>query len=92
MANKTKEKSKQFKLTPRAKAFREDLRVLLIEHCGGCGIQEGGDGKMWPCGTCLCSVLGGVLDVNAPEYQQRNEPVDRINEIWRAVLQMRDAK
>ena len=69
----------------------DDLRELLIKHTGGCAIQEDKRGNLWPCGTCVCALLGSVLDEGAPEYAEHNEPVDRINEVWRAILQMRDA-
>ena len=73
------------------KSFLNDFRDLLIEHCGGCAIQEAKDGTEWPCGTCVCALFGSVLDVNSKEYDEHNEDVDRVNEIWRAILQMRDA-
>lgn len=82
----------KFKLTPKAKEFREDLRALLVDYSGGCAIQEGADGSQWPCGTCMCALFTSVMDHEDPQYQQRNDPVDRVNEIWRAVLQIRDAK
>jgi len=70
--------------------FIEDLRVALIKGTGGCAIQEGADGSEWPCGTCICALLGSVMPNGAPVYSQHNEPVDRVNEVWRAILQMRD--
>lgn len=50
----------------------------------GCGELENG----WPCGTCtrqLVASLGAVED-NA----QHNEPIDRVNEVWRAIIQIRE--
>tara|TARA_Y100001951_G_C11151265_1_gene189350 strand:+ start:215 stop:469 length:255 start_codon:yes stop_codon:yes gene_type:complete len=72
--------------------IREDFRKLFIKH-SGCDIQEsrGEDNeKEWPCGTCLNSIFGMLIDEEAEEYEKHNEPVDRINELWRFVLQMRD--
>jgi hypothetical protein len=31
-----------------------------------------------------------IVAGGAPEYGEHNNPVDRINEVWRAILQMRD--
>jgi hypothetical protein len=73
------------------KSFLNDFRELLVTHCGGCAIQEAKDGTEWPCGTCVTALFGSVLDVNSKEYDEHNEDVDRVNEIWRAILQMRDA-
>jgi hypothetical protein len=73
------------------KQFLDDFRALLVDYSGGCAIQEAKDGSLWPCGTCVCALFGSVLDEHAAEYAEHNEPVDRINEIWRAILQMRDA-
>jgi len=70
--------------------FIEDLRLALIKGAGGCAIQEGANGKSWPCGTCVCALLGSVMPHAAPEYSRHNEPVDRVNEVWRAILQIRD--
>jgi|3_EtaG_2_1085321.scaffolds.fasta_scaffold16210_3 hypothetical protein len=60
------------------------LRELFVHH-SGCDVQSG-----WPCGTCLNSVLRDILSPNAIEYQEHNHPVDRINEFWRATLQIRE--
>jgi sulfate adenylyltransferase subunit 1 (EFTu-like GTPase family) len=70
--------------------FVEDLRRALIKATNGCNIQEGADGKEWPCGTCVCDLLGRVMPETAPEYSQHNTPIDRVNEVWRAILQIRD--
>jgi hypothetical protein len=69
--------------------FVETLRRALIEATS-CTIQEGASGKEWPCGTCTCALLAKLLPRTAPEYVEHNDPVDRINEVWRAILQMRD--
>ena len=73
--------------------IREKLRVLLVEATN-CGIQEGqDDGKGWPCGTCTCALLGDLgLDESTPDYNERDAPPDRINEVWRAILQIRSAQ
>jgi hypothetical protein len=70
--------------------FVEALRLALIQATGGCALQAGADGKPWPCGTCVCDLLGRIMDEDAPEYAEHNDPVDRINEVWRAILQIRD--
>jgi endonuclease YncB( thermonuclease family) len=67
----------------------EALRIALIEATS-CAIQESADGKEWPCGTCACALLGKVLPHTAQEYAEHNDPVDRVNEVWRAIVQMRD--
>jgi hypothetical protein len=72
-----------------AHSFLEALRTALV-GATGCAIQEGANGSGWPCGTCTCEVLAQLLSDTAPEYTQRNDPVNRINEVWRAILQMRD--
>jgi len=74
------------------RGFIEDLRVALIRATGGCALQEGAGGKPWPCGTCTCHLLGRIMDESAREYGEHNDPVDRINEVWRAILQIRDFK
>jgi hypothetical protein len=70
--------------------FVEDLRLALIKGTHGCELQEGTDGKPWPCGTCTCGLLAGLIPDSAAEYSQHNHPVDRVNEVWRAILQIRD--
>jgi hypothetical protein len=69
--------------------FIEDLRLALIDGTG-CGLQEGADGREWPCGTCVCGLLGSLMSPTAPEYSEHSDPVDRVNEVWRAILQIRD--
>jgi hypothetical protein len=70
--------------------FVEDLRTALMNGTGGCGLQQGADGKRWPCGTCVCHLLGTLMPYAKPEYSQHNDPVDRVNEVWRAILQIRE--
>jgi hypothetical protein len=69
--------------TARESRFIETRRVALIEATT-CAIQEDADGTEWPCGTCACALLGKVMPTTAPEYSEHNDPVDRINEVWRA--------
>jgi hypothetical protein len=72
---------------------REGLRRYLVEATGGCAIQAGNDGRLWPCGTCVLSLLATIgLDSQAPEYGERNGTPDRANEVWRALVQIRDAE
>ena len=69
---------------------KEGLRVFLVDATG-CNIQ--GPGKGWPCGTCFMGLLDRLgLSPNAAEYHERNDPPDRHNEVWRAILQTRGAK
>ncbi len=71
---------------------REELREWLVRQTG-CNVQRGKDRKSWPCGTCFVALLQGIgLNSKRDEYQEHNKPVDRINEVWRAILQIRDAK
>jgi hypothetical protein len=78
--------------------IREEFRFWLVRAVGGCEIQGGYiRGKKqncgWPCGTCLIHLFKKIgLNPRKKEYQERNDEVDRLNEVWRAVLQIRDAK
>ena len=73
------------------KAKREAFRKFVVGYTG-CNVQEGENGKAWPCGTCANALFGEMgLDSEKPEYSRRNKPIDRSNEVWRAVLQIRDA-
>ena len=75
------------------KQAREELRKWLVKWTGGCNIQTGIDGKSYPCGTCTTYLLGKIgLTSRKKIYKEHNKPVDRINEVWRAILQIRDAK
>ena len=70
---------------------REELRKWAVKWTR-CDIQKGQDGKGWPCGTCFCAMLKDIgLNSRREEYQEHNKPIDRINEVWRAILQIRDA-
>ena len=70
------------------KQERENLRNFLVSATDGCNIQSG-----WPCGTCIIYLLTKLgLDDKKKEYKERNEKPSRHNEVWRAILQIRDAK
>jgi hypothetical protein len=80
------------KLNKNCKQAREDLRKWLIKYTG-CEIQESNNGKSYPCGTCTVDLLKRIgLNSRKKEYKDHNEEIDRINEVWRAILQIRDAK
>lgn len=71
---------------------RERLRTLLVNKTR-CAIQQAADGSGWPCGTCVMDWLNLIgLDNTKAEYQEHNPAHDRHNEVWRAILQIRDAK
>ena len=75
-------------LTKEAK--REALRKFLVKSCGGCAIQ--GPGAGWPCGTCVMALLDDIgLQSTHPLYEEKNDKPNRHNEVWRAILQIRDA-
>lgn len=64
---------------------RVAFRKFLVKATG-CSIQGG-----WPCGTCTMQLLTDLgLDSDEPEYKERNEEPDRHNEVWRAILQIRE--
>lgn len=75
---------------------REDLRKWLIKYTN-CAVQSGiVNGKQeetgWPCGTCTNYFLEEIgLNPQQDEYHEHNETLDRINEVWRAILQIREA-
>ena len=69
---------------------REQLRMWAVKYTEGCDIQD-----RWPCGTCFMDLLNRIgLDDTKPEYKERNKEHDctRHNEVWRAILQIREAK
>ena len=76
---------------------REELRNWLVKHTG-CSVQSGVKGKKrwlvkYPCGTCFMALLNDIgLDKNKPAYKEHNDDYERHNEIWRAILQIREAK
>jgi hypothetical protein len=71
---------------------REKMLSSYIVKWTGCTIQGGFDakGKLqdcgWPCGTCTCDLFGRL---GVHENKRHNEPVDKVNEAWRAILQIR---
>jgi hypothetical protein len=67
---------------------KEELRKWAVKYTGGYDLQSGG----WPCGNCFINLLIGIgLDKNDPQYHKHNPgPISRINEVWRAVLQIRE--
>jgi len=70
------------------KKAKEELRKWAVKNTTGCNIQDG-----WPCGTCFIHLLGKLgLDAKDARYYEHNSPVDRANEVWRAILQIRVAK
>ena len=74
-----------------ANTCREELRRWLVKWT--CDIQVSKDGKKWPCGTYFMALLNDIgLDKKKPEYKVHNKPISRHNEVWRAILQIRDAE
>jgi len=69
------------------KKAKEELRKWAVKSTG-CDIQNG-----WPCGTCFINLLEelGLNSENA-QYKEHNKPVNRANEVWRAILQIREEK
>jgi hypothetical protein len=65
----------------------KELREWLVKWTGGCNVQNG-----FPCGTCACHLLGELMNEESKEYKEHNKPVDRINEVWRAILQIKKAR
>lgn len=59
----------------------EELRLWAVKWTG-CSIQHNG----WPCGTCFCDLIARL---GVKETGIHNKPVDRVNEFWRAILQIR---
>jgi hypothetical protein len=70
--------------------LREKFRLWSIEVAGGCSLQEGEDGEAYPCGTCFNAGLGELITEYNEEYNGHNDEPDRINEVWRFLLQLRD--
>lgn len=66
---------------------RRALRRFLVKHTDGCTVQDG-----WPCGTCAMDLFTRMgLDSTAPAYSEHNPGHERHNEVWRAILQIRDS-
>jgi len=71
------------------KEAKEALRKWAVKYTAGCDIQ--GEDRGWPCGTCFITLLDELgLNSKKKEYRQHNKPVDRANEVWRAILQIRE--
>lgn len=73
-----------------ADVAREEFRQWLVKHTH-CEVQTGiVNGKHsesgWPCGTCVVAFLG---ELGVQEHGAHNGPPDRMNEAWRAILQIR---
>ena len=62
---------------------KKELQTWLVKWTGGCAIQADG----WPCGTCTISLL---QELGLKEVGQHNYPPDVSNEVWRAILQIRE--
>lgn len=86
-----KEKKKKGYTNKQINQCREELRQWLVKWTG-CGVQSGYDEKGkyqdydWPCGTCTCNLIGRL---GVHENAQHNKPIDKVNEMWRAILQIR---
>lgn len=70
-------------------SLKEQTRRWAIAVSGGCDVQESADGKLWPCGTCFTY---GIAALGANANGQHNNPPDRTNEVWRAILEIRDTQ
>ena len=64
----------------------EELRQWLVKWTAGCQVQNGAT-EAWPCGTCACALFA---DLGAVEDKKHNKPIDRNNELWRGILQIRE--
>lgn len=67
---------------------REELRKWLVKWTS-CNIQDG-----YPCGTCFMNLVNKIgLDETKKEYHEHNKGINRTrhNEVWRAILQIREA-
>jgi len=70
---------------------REELRLWLVKWTN-CEIQTGKSGA-YPCGTCAIDLFKSIgLTSDDPAYNEHNDEIDRLNEVWRAILQIRDTK
>lgn len=67
----------------RLKRARNAFKTFLVKYTK-CELQDG-----WPCGTCTCNFLAKL---GVKEDKKHNRPMNRINEIWRGILQMRGIK
>ena len=60
---------------------RDELREWIATYTM-CEVQKG-----WACGTCL---IGFLSELGVYEDKQHNKPIERCNEVWRAILQIRE--
>lgn len=67
---------------------KEEFRRFLIRNTG-CTMQQDKNGKPYPCGTCTIDLMKRM---GMKESKQHNKPVDRLNEVWRGILQVRGDK
>lgn len=87
-------KTKKLTILDATKA-KEELRKWLVKYTM-CEVQGGVvNGKLsdfgWTCGTCFMALLDMLgLDSSKKEYHEHNRTMDRKNEVWRAILQIRD--
>lgn len=87
-------KAKKLPILDAIKA-KEELRKWLVKYTM-CEAQGGVvDGELqdygWPCGTCFMGLLDMLgLDSKKKEYCDHNRDFDRANEVWRALLQIRE--
>ncbi len=61
---------------------RKEFKEWLLKHTK-CDIQSNG----WACGTCTTNLLD---ELGVSEDKNHNTPVDRVNEVWRGILQIRE--
>ena len=61
---------------------KEEFREWLVKWTD-CSIQTGN----FPCGTCTMDLL---KKLGVKEDGDHNKPVDRLNEVWRGILQIRE--
>ena len=62
---------------------REELRQWMVKWTG-CELQ--GPNYSWPCSTCTFELL---KQLGLSEDGQHNDPVNRMNEVWRGIIQIR---
>jgi hypothetical protein len=74
---------------------REEMRQWLVKYTH-CKAHDGYIGHemhdaSWPCGTCVMAFLSelGLTDEDE-QYHVHNAAIDRLNEVWRAILQIRE--
>ena len=75
---------------------REEMRRWLVKYTN-CRLQSGHIRShmrdfSWPCATCVLAFLTelGLTD-DDEHYHEHCAPPDRRNEVWRAIMQIREA-